>query len=324
MKLAFAFAIALATSTWIGLAEHSLQITAKTKIVWASVAEARSLLATPDTFTNVLSPFDRAIRMRRDENHTEPEFLNYVSQQALEWEQTEVDRLKDALKRIQTKLASLNLPLPERVLLIKTTGQDEPAPYTRQNAIILPKNSVATPRQRDGLLAHELFHVLSRNAPPNLRSKLYGIIGFTPCGDVELPELLQSRRITNPDSPQYDHFIRVRHLEQEKTVIPILLSTTSDYDSNSNKPFFSYLEQGLLVIKKEGQRWIPEKTEEISTVLNFDEVEGFYDKIGGERYSVFQPDEILARHFTSVILATELPEDKPITTQLEALLSQGQ
>lgn len=320
MKSSFAFAIMMTASTWIGLAEQSIQLNAKAKIVWATKSEAAMLLATPDTFTKQLSPFDRAVRMKQNKNHTEPEFLSYVSQQALEWEQNEVDRFREAFKRIQPKLASLTLPLPARVLLIKTTGQDEPAPYTRQNAIILPKNVVASARKPDGLLAHELFHVLSRNAPPMLRSELYGILGFTPCDTIELPRSLQSKRITNPDSPSYDHFIQVRHQDQEKAVIPILLSTTSDYDPNSNTPFFSYLEQGLLVVEKQSEHWIPELTEGLPTVLKFDDVDGFYEQIGGKRYSVFQPEEILARHFTSLIMATEIPEDEPIVSKLERLL----
>lgn len=310
----------MTASTWIGLAEHSIQLNAEVKIVWATKSEATLLLATPDTFTNQLSPFDRAIRMKRKENHTEPDFLSYVSQQALEWKQTEVDWFREAIKRIQPKLASLTLPLPERILLIKTTGQDEPAPYTRQNAIILPKNVIASARKPDGLLAHELFHVLSRNAPPMLRSKLYGILGFTPCGKIELPKSLQSRRITNPDSPSYDHFIQVRHQDQEKAVIPILISKTSDYDPNSNTPFFSYLEQRLLVVEKQSEHWIPKLTEGLATVLKFDDVDGFYEQIGGKRYSVFQPEEILARHFTSLIMATEIPKDEPIVSKLQGHL----
>jgi hypothetical protein len=317
MKSSFALAIMMTASTWVGLAEQSIQLNAEVKIVWATKSEAALLLATPDTFTKQLSPFDRAVRMKRNENHSEREFLSYVSQQALEWKQTEVDWFSEAIKRIQPKLTSLSLPLPEQILLIKTTGQDEPAPYTRQNAIILPKNVVASARKPDGLLAHELFHVLSRNAPPALRSKLYGILGFAPSGEVKLPRSLQSRRITNPDSPRYDHSIQVTHQDQEKAVIPILLSKTSDFDPSADKPFFSYLEQGLLVVKRQSEQWIPELAEGLPIVLKFDEVEGFYEQIGGKRYSVFQPEEILARHFTSLIMATEAPEDEPIVSGLK-------
>lgn len=307
----------MTASTWFGLAEQSIQLSANVKIVWATKSEAALLLATPDDFTNVLSPFDRAVRMKRTENHTEPEFLSYVSEQALEWERTEVDRFRDAIKRIQSKLASLTLPLPERVLLIKTTGQDEPAPYTRQNAIILPKKVVSSARKPDGLLAHELFHVLSRNAPPKFRSELYGILGFAPCGSIKLPKDLQSRRITNPDSPIYDHYIQVTHQDQRKAVIPILLSKTSDYDPNSDTPFFAYLEQGLLVIERQSENWVPKLADGLPTVLKFDDVDGFYEQIGGKRYSVFQPEEILARHFTSLVMGNGIPEDEAIVSRLE-------
>jgi hypothetical protein len=66
------------------------------------------------------------------------------------------------------------------------------------------------------MLAHEVFHLLSRSNPA-LRDRLYAAIGFEPCGEVRHPATLAERRITNPDAPINAHAIEVS-LDGERVV----------------------------------------------------------------------------------------------------------
>jgi hypothetical protein len=99
------------------------------------------------------------------------------------------------------------LSLPKIVNLVKTTGAEEGhAFYTRDTGIMMPEKETdeADVLLLERTIAHELFHILSRRNP-TLREKLYELIGFTKCGEVQFPPELKSRKITNPDAPRNEH-----------------------------------------------------------------------------------------------------------------------
>src|SRR5437667_368014 len=84
--------------------------------------------------------------------------------------------------------AVVPLSFPTTVQLIKTTGVEEGnAAYTRGTAIVISKVELSkTQSELEKIICHELFHILSRHNP-KLRERLYAIIGFIPCDDVEFP-----------------------------------------------------------------------------------------------------------------------------------------
>lgn len=303
------------------LAAATFNLDKTTTIIWSEKEDASQVLTTPDSFTKQLSRFDRAVRLKRNDQISPEHFLKFVGQQALDWTPSEIERFRDSLERIKPPLQSLKLSFPKKILLIKTSGKDEPAPYTRQHAIILPEAVVRSPRKPDALLAHELFHILTRNAPAEFRSRLYKTIGFEPCNPIRLPGKLNEKRITNPDAPIYDHFIRVTRGGKITSVIPVLLTKSADYDPDASAPFFSYLEQRFIEIENRMGRWQVRQLGTDAATWSFDEAEDFYPQIGGNRYSVFQPEEILARHFTSLIMATNLPDDSSVASRLKNALS---
>ncbi len=277
-----------------------------TQIRWADREQAASLLQTSDTFTESLSPFDRKVRIGSATDPGEEAFRSYISQQVQAWTQTEIDRQRDAWGRVKERLENYTIPLPETVWMVKTNGKEEPAPYTRQNAIILPQRAVASPRPPDGLLIHELFHVASRNNA-ELRQALYAIIGFQPCGPRKLPTSLQPRRVTNPDSPVYDFDIEVEYKGKTQPAIPILLTQQPDYDPADGKPFFNYLEQKL---------WLIEAPTKAPKLVDFADATNFFDQIGGKNFSVFQPEEILAAQITNLLMDRTPPSQESLADKL--------
>src|SRR4029453_7458116 len=108
-------------------------------------------------------------------------------------------------------------------------------------AIVLPQNVLAYSASRlDRLLAHELFHVLSRHDGA-FRARLYRIIGFEVCDSIEFPSSLADRRLTNPDAPLVDCTIELKNTEGKSFFgAPILYASADKYDPEKKKGGFFY------------------------------------------------------------------------------------
>jgi hypothetical protein len=70
------------------------------------------------------------------------------------------------------------------------------------------------------LLAHELFHVLSRE-DPKLRDDMHALLGFTRIHNFEYPAELEERRLSNPDSFDYGAALTVQTGTGNADVVPI-------------------------------------------------------------------------------------------------------
>jgi hypothetical protein len=277
-------------------------------ISFATVAEGRSLLTTRDDFIVRLSPFDRAARMKTNRDVLEPEFLEFVGKNVLEWTPDETAAVQSAWTSLTPKLRELALPFPKTILFIKTTGAEEGgAEYTRANAIILPQSALVVTKRPalQATIAHELFHVLSRNAPA-LRDRLYAVIGFQPCGEIPFPPELAARKITDPDAPKNDHCIRLKLGQSSVWAVPILYSKADRYDPAAGGEFFQYLEFKFLVVQKSGARATYDPSN--ITLLDANHVQGLYQQIGRNTDYIIHPEEILADNFKFLLIGrTNLP-----------------
>ena len=296
-------------------------------IAFATVDEGRKILTTRDDFVARLSPFDRAARVGTDKNVSEEEYFRFVSGNVLAWTPQDKAVVESAWSALEPKLDQMVLPLPQKIVLIKTTGREEGgAEYTRANAIILTQTSVDA-SHRDSLeaiLAHELFHVLSR-ANPELRDKLYAVIGFQPCGEIPFPAELVSRKLTNPDAPKNDHCIRVQTSQGAVWAVPILFSKTAHYDASKGGPFFDYLEFKLLVVQRTGTSPAARATYDVAhpVLLDVNQVSGFYEQVGRNTDYIIHPEEILADNFKLLLLdRTNVPSPE-ILQKIAAVLAQA-
>ena len=284
------------------LVGHSLNAQDKPKLHFASKAEAATLLAADDEFVQRLSPFDRSARLKTDEVVDKAAYLKFACEQTLDWTDEEKANLDAAWQRVMAAMADTKFNAPALMSLIKTTGLEEgEAAYTRGTSIILPKSKAAG-RNIDTLLAHELFHVLSRN-DANMRERLYNIIGFRKCGELQLPADLQARRLTNPDAPINDHCIQVKLEGKPLWVVPILTSKSAKYDKQRGGQFFDYLEFNLMAIESPDARDIsqPLLVEGKPVLVDARKAEGFMEQIGKNTGYIIHPDEILADNFSMII-----------------------
>lgn len=287
----------------------------KTAIHFATQSEGGQILTAKDDFVQRLSPFDRAARKKTDKTVSEAEFLEFVGRNVIDWTSEEMQSVQAAIEALAPLLRDLRFSWPPIVQLIKTTGAEEGnAAYTRATAIVLPKSELGKGQDHlKKLISHELFHILSRQNP-ELREKLYSIIGFSRCNEIKLPPELERRKITNPDAPRNDHFIRVKIEDQESLAVPILLSSSETYDVQREGEFFEYLQLQFLVVEKDraSGNFKPAPAGSSPKLVGAQQISGFMEQVGKNTDYIIHPEEILAENFALLLL----PEAKVASPEI--------
>lgn len=306
----------------------SLPLGRGSELVLATAAEGSEILGAEDDFTRRMSPFDRQARLKSAGAVSDAEHRAFAARSVLEWTARDRRAIAEAMRGLGERFTKLGVGFPKRVVLVKTSGDEEGgAAYTRGEAIMLPAKVLgsASPVLRR-LLCHELFHVLSRWAP-ELRGKLYASIGFEPCGEVTLPGDFERRRITNPDAPAFDHSIRVRVEGVERRMVPVLWSRTADYDAAAGKAFFDTMEFRLMAVRLEGDpvRGVPEVDADGAPIMRKPEdTEGFFEQVGKNTGYLIHPEEILADNFEILVAGDRRPPNPEIVRRLGEILRQGE
>lgn len=295
-------------------------LTPSTRLVFAGRGQAGALLGAGDDFSRRTGPLERSLRLAAAGEIDEAGLLRFCAGCALEWAPEEVALVAAALEALRPRLAGLDLPLPETVWLVRSDGREEGnSAYTRANAIVLPPDKlVYTPGEMASLLAHELFHVLSRFNPA-LRDALYALIGFLPCGELILPPPFDRRRLTNPDACRLQHAISVRRGAQTyRAMLVHLLREPLDL----SRPFYRQMELGLLAIDPGDRRSGPRLDANGNLLwLELAAVSGFYEQVGRNTDYLHHPEEILAVNFTHLVNATPGLPSPRIPAGIRAILA---
>jgi hypothetical protein len=267
----------------------------------ADAEEAAKALGTVDAYVEAMSPFDRCAILKSKEPVTREQYLAFVRKQALAWGDGDREGIRKVVDDLRPRIAPLGLRLPAEVLLVKTTGDEEgEAAYTRGNAVFLPP--AMTSPLRTQLLAHELFHVLSRQDPKQ-RDSLYAILGFKPCGEVALPADLLRRKITNPDALTHSHCLEVTRGKERIHVLPVLFSRRETYDPKEGGTFFNYLVFRMMAVSGKDGKWTftPDAAGK-PLLLPVSAIPDFLDRVGRNTDYLIHPEEILADNFALLVL----------------------
>jgi len=266
--------------------------------VFATAEQGAEILRTRDEYVRSLSPFDRAAKMKTDQEVSEEAFLKFSAAQAVAWTDADKAKLQPLLDDLRPRIDALPVQWPAQVLFVKTTGEEEGnAAYTRANAIFLPPSQLSLSADAlRFLIAHELFHVLSRQNPA-LRTELYAAIGYHPCGPVVLPPKLAAVRISNPDAPVNEHCIRVGLDGGQVQVTPILFSRSEKYDVAKGGTFFNYLELKFMRVDSGAP-----PTDAQVHLADVKELTGFIEQIGGNTGYIIHPEETVADNFAIMLL----------------------
>ena len=259
--------------------------------------EAREKLGSEDITTRQWSTFDYEARLGR-KGGTKQELLQFITEQALDWNKDAKAKLEKAADVLngEIKKEGYNLPIPSVINLLTTTMAEEGGAggYTRDKYIVVEDHlDKAKQEWVNTLLAHELFHVLTRNNP-EFRRDMYKLIGFT-VTDEELayPADLADRRISNPDVNRFDSYatFTINGQPQDCTMA---IFASKPYDGGS---FFEYIQIGLLAMKdgklvqKDGK----------SVIYSIGDAADFFDQVGKNTDYVINPEEILAENFSMVL-----------------------
>lgn len=294
--------------------------------VFASIREGKELLTRHDDFVERLSPFDRAARLKSDQDVSVEQYLNFVGDNVLELTAEEKQKIQSAFQELCVKLNRLSLTVPTDLIFIKTTGKEEGgAKYTRANAIVLPESFFQLPATRmERTICHELFHVISR-ANPELRDKLYASIGFEKCDELGFPSELKTRKLTNPDSPKNDHCIKLKVADAECWAIPILYSDSEKYDVERGGEFFKYLKFALCLVDRSatGSGVKPQYDGRTAKLVGMEEVTGFYEQVGKNTQYILHPEEILADNFARLVMQDRDLPSPQIVVNLERILNEN-
>ncbi len=136
---------------------------AATSFEFATVEQGRAIIGARDDYVQRLSPLERALKAKSEVPVSEADFLRLLTSAVQPWSDAGRATVQAALDSIRPQLAVLNLPLPETVVFVRFTGVGEGnAPHTRANAVLLTDTSLQRPAALARLIAHELFHIASR------------------------------------------------------------------------------------------------------------------------------------------------------------------
>ena len=293
----------LARSLPAAASGDAVEIRAGTKVVFASAAEGARLLTTRDVFVRAMSPFDRAARLKTDKDVTEAEYLAFVARQTRDWNEAEKSKLRPALEAFRARTNGLDLRFPPAVTFVKTTGLEEGrAAYCRGSAVVLPAEYLdKAPAELEFTVFHELFHIYRRFYDGN-RRELYKLIGFVVCPEIVLPDELRARKITNPDAPLIDSFIRVRVGGVRVAAAPVLIARTERYDTKKGGEFFDSMDFRLLVLDQVQGRFQPALLPGGKPrLLDPAQVPDYLDQIGRNTQYIIHPEEILADNFVFLV-----------------------
>jgi hypothetical protein len=222
-----------------------------TRLDFASRLRGRIILGLPDPWVRQLSAFDRGVRLRTVAPVSSRKFLQFASNAALDWRADEAAEWTVQVDRLSRAIGGLNVRLPP-VQFLKTTGAEEfDSAYTRGIAIVIPDRlaslAVADQRQAFFLLAHELFHVLSRFNPAQ-REALYSLLGFRRVEEFEYPGELEQTRLSNPDAFEYSHALSVQAASGPVHVLPVNQSRLPLADAILLPSIFEALDIALLAV----------------------------------------------------------------------------
>ena len=294
------------------------------ELVFATRAESKRMLSARDDFVSRMSPFDREARMKTNREVSESQFLEFAGSAAEEWDQKSREKVELVFRAVKSAVTSLSLPLPGKIYVIKTSGIEEGnVAYTRGDAIILPRSILATSGQEiQKLLAHELFHIASRNNPAFART-LYKAIGFQYCGEIEFPEILAPIKITNPDAPKNDYCIQLGLNRQKVWAVPVLYSKVKKYDMDKGGEFFQYLKMSMLLVEPPladaGVKVLYDSNG--PRLADLEKFTGFFEQVGQNTGYVIHPEEILADNFALMALGDHDVRSPEVMTRMQKVLS---
>ena len=300
-----------------GHAKEAIFRCAGSTILVIDSARAAGINSHEDAYTHEHTPFDLAIRFNH-EGAKEEEYLKSTAINARNWTESEVDQLKEAYTAIDAfaKASTLNLHMPDTVLMIRTNGNEEfgAEGWTRENRIML--NTGAQPISTH-LVAHELWHVISRRNE-QLRNSAYAVFHFKPCNNIIYKPALHNKVITNPDCPFITHYITLDAGGKPQDAALILYSKE---DFHTGYGMDKYANIGLLALTGDDQHKQPLMMNGEPVILELTDAPDLFKQIGTNTQYLLHIEEITAEHFAAAVTGAKFPQMEYVEGVKKALMN---
>ncbi len=290
-----------------------------TTLCFVSAERGRELIAEEDDFIRYMQPLERQIRMASAKPVTKDEYLESLKAGVRQWTPDAMLAVSKSVQELREKFSAYKLPLPASINLIRVTADVEAdAPHCRGASIVLPDRFFGEPETMSRTLAHELFHVMSSHNP-EWRDRLYAIIGFIPCNEIEWPEQLHGRRLTNPDAPIHHHSIElaVAGRDEKAAFAPITMCKSDKYVGGG---LFQNLDFKLLELERQAGKLVPKVSGGALQLMAPQQAADYMRQIGRNTGYIIHPEETLADNFTFLVFEASNVRDPWILEKMSELL----
>jgi hypothetical protein len=296
-----------------------------TRVRFASVDEARVLLGTPDDWMRATGPVQRRTLMGSTTPVTLEAFARWQADNVRAWTPDQHERWTRALAQLAPQLDRLRLPLPPVLLLVRSSGlESAQTPHTRGHAIVLPERADLQGFSDAELMAHELFHVLSR-AQPALASRLYALLGFEPVGELRWPAAWNDLRIADADAPHLRHAMKLRIGAAERWVMPVVVAARDQADFAKGETIEHLMDTRLLVVApgaaNEATQALLHQGQPLWHTLQ--QAPEFLQRLGGNTDYVLHPEETMADNFMLLLSGRTVPNPALLKRIEQVLMDAG-
>ena len=283
---------------------------------YATRAEAQMLLTDIDNFSNGLNQFDIDLRLQKEKSR-KSEWLRLAMNEAQNWSDAEKDKITKAFDVVKKNINKLNLKLsfPEEIVLLKTSMKEEMnmGAYTRKNWIAIGMDfiNLGSDEQLQYLVAHELFHILTRHSS-DFKKTAYASIGFNVIDhEIILPTDVIAKRISNPDIERRDSYVELT-IDGAKTKCVQIVYTNKPYTKGG---LFDYLNVGFEPLNDD---LIPVLENGQTVIYPLSKVsEEFQQKVGNNTDYTIDPEEVLADNFSFMVLQKKNLPNPEVTERLK-------
>jgi len=265
--------------------------TAKIKARFASVEEGRQLMRNRTLYHEQINEKNLAFMIQK-KGGTLEEFIDYAAEQVQLFEPEEEKLISDSLAWMQAQMEKhgLALPDPGTITFVKSTGKEAAgaAGYTSEGAIFLTSEFTGlTEDQAREMIAHEIFHCLSRLFP-EFRQAMYSLIHFKVLDqDIDIPREIWDEIMANPDVEHHDSTATFTINGEKKECYLVFLT-----DAVFEKPGDIFINSAYVGIVPIGE----------AVIYRADEVEDFWDVVGRNTNYAEDPEEIMATVFGKMIM----------------------
>lgn len=278
------------------------------RVIFNLKEEGKKLITTRDSYINNLTQLDLDCRCHKS-GATLDEYLKLCEGSVLDFTEEESYTIYDILCELDRELKrrGMMLPFVEHINLVKTSGKEEnnAYAYTRDNTIYICKG--ALDREEgfvEHMLAHELFHVMTRNCP-EFKKTIYNIIGYTVEDKFfKYPETKLGEFVSNPDVCNQVCYAKIRAGFKEYDCITMTFSHQT-YDGGG---FHNYYRPCFFPID-ENHEFLRDEDGELMVFGLIQVTDSYLEHIGRNTHYFVNPEEALAENFVIAVLGTT--EDIP-------------